>query len=106
MRWIQIAVIAALAATARADGSGSGGSGPQERGHHHPPKAAFDACAKAKHGDACSFVGRGDRTVAGACEPSRGDAKVLVCRVHHDHDHGSGSGASGGSGGSASGSAK
>ena len=45
-----------------------------------PPKAAFDACAKAKQGDACSFKGRMNRDLSGTCEVPRDGGKVLVCR--------------------------
>ncbi len=47
---------------------------------HVPPKAAFDACAKAKVGDACTFRGRMDRTLTGTCETPRDNGKALVCR--------------------------
>ena len=72
-----------------------------DRGHWAPPQAAFDACAKNKQGDTCSFKGREDRTISGTCQVPRAGAGsgsgsatpsgALVCRPHH-HDHGAGSG--------------
>lgn len=48
---------------------------------HHPPQAAFDACAKAKADDACSFKLR-ERAISGKCAPAR-DSSALVCRPDH-----------------------
>jgi hypothetical protein len=45
---------------------------------HRPPQIAFDVCAKAKRGDACSFQ-HVDFTIEGTCETAP-DANVLVCR--------------------------
>ena len=56
-----------------------------------PPQAAFDACAKAKQGDACAFKGRRDHELKGTCEVPRDNGKALVCRPAWKHD-GSGSG--------------
>ncbi len=67
-----------------------------------PPQAAFDACAKSKQGDACTFTGRGDRTLKGTCEVPRdntGSGAALVCRpARGSGRHGGGSGGGGGSG--------
>jgi hypothetical protein len=71
--------------------------------HWTPPQAAFDACAKNKQGDTCSFKGKEDRMVSGTCQVPRagsgsGSASpsgALVCRPHH-HDHGAGSGSGSG----------
>ena len=52
--------------------------------HHKPPQAAFDACAKAKEGDACS-VAFHDHTMTGVCKPAH-DSSALVC--HPDHPPG------------------
>jgi hypothetical protein len=52
-----------------------------ERPHPRPPQAAFDACAKAKAGDACS-VALPDRTIAGVCA-ALPDTQALVCRPDH-----------------------
>ena len=49
--------------------------------HHKPPQAAFDACAKAKAGDACS-VQLHDQTLSGVCQQAP-DAAALVCHVAH-----------------------
>jgi len=62
---------------------------------HAPPKAAFDACAKAKQGDACSFTGRAGRTLSGTCEVPRSGGSALVCRPARMHG-GSGSGSGSG----------
>lgn len=43
-----------------------------------PPKAAFDACASAKRGDACT-VALGDRSIDGTCEAFP-DTAALACR--------------------------
>lgn len=89
---------------AGADGSGAGsggGSGGAAARPHHPPKAAFDACAKSKQGDACSFT-VGSNTRQGTCElpmHGGGSGSPLVCRSPHG-GHGRGRGG----GGSASGS--
>jgi hypothetical protein len=54
--------------------------------HWTPPQAAFDACAKSKQGDTCSFQGKADKTVNGTCEvPHHGSATALVCRPPHHH---------------------
>jgi hypothetical protein len=47
----------------------------------HPPQAAFDACAKAKADDACSFKLR-DHTISGKCAAARASS-ALVCRPDH-----------------------
>lgn len=44
----------------------------------HPPKAAFDACAKAQRGDACTVTLR-DRTIDGTCE-AFAETPALACR--------------------------
>jgi len=49
--------------------------------HHRPPQAAFDACAKAKAGDACS-VALHDHKMTGTCGPAR-ESSALVCRPDH-----------------------
>jgi hypothetical protein len=68
---------------------------------HAPPQAAFDACAKSKQGDTCSFAGQNNQTVNGTCQTPRhrpagsdaAPAAALVCHgAHHDHHAGSGSG--------------
>jgi len=46
-----------------------------------PPQAAFDACAKAKQGDACT-VAFGDRSIDGTCE-SFPDTTAPVGRPTH-----------------------
>ncbi|MBW8772956.1 MAG: hypothetical protein JF590_06680, partial [Gemmatimonadetes bacterium] len=55
------------------------------QGHHGPhgppPQAAFDACAKAKAGDACSVTIH-DHTLTGVCGPMP-DSSALVCRPDH-----------------------
>ncbi|NVB83420.1 MAG: hypothetical protein HOV81_33920 [Kofleriaceae bacterium] len=51
---------------------------------HKPPQAAFDACANAKQGDACT-VTHGDHTLTGTCQTFP-DTTQLVC--HPDHPHG------------------
>jgi len=48
------------------------------RRHGPPPQAAFDACAKAKAGDACSVVLH-DHKMTGTCGPAR-ESSALVCR--------------------------
>lgn len=69
--------------------------------HMRPPQAAFDACAKSKQGDTCSFTGRTNQTISGTCQVPRHHAggsdaapgATLVCHApHHDHGRGSGSG--------------
>jgi hypothetical protein len=57
-----------------------------------PPQAAFDACAKAKQADKCSFKGRHDRQLQGTCEVPRDGGKALVCRPARKPGAGSGSG--------------
>jgi len=49
--------------------------------HHQPPQAAFDACAKAKDGDACSVTFQ-DHTLDGVCRPAH-ESAALVCRPAH-----------------------
>lgn len=49
--------------------------------HHAPPQAAFDACAKAKSGDACS-VALHDHTMTGVCVTAHASS-ALVCRPDH-----------------------
>ena len=58
--------------------------------HHKPSQAAFDACAKSKQNDACTFRGHSDRELKGTCEtpregqtPPNGGSAALVCRPHH-----------------------
>jgi hypothetical protein len=51
---------------------------------HKPPQAAFDACASAKQGDACT-VNHGDHAITGTCQTFP-DTTQLVC--HPDHPHG------------------
>jgi hypothetical protein len=48
---------------------------------HQPPQAAFDACAQAKAGDACS-VTLHDHTITGVCAMAP-DAQALACRPDH-----------------------
>jgi hypothetical protein len=65
--------------------------------HMKPPQAAFDACAKSKQGDTCSFAGKSNQTINGTCQVPRhhaaGSDATLVCHgPHHDHGGGSGSG--------------
>lgn len=61
--------------------------------HHKPPQAAFDACAKAKDADPCTYKGKKGQDVKGTCgKPRDPDAKGLVCHRIKDHD-GKGSGA-------------
>jgi hypothetical protein len=70
--------------------------------HMRPPQAAFDACAKSKQGDTCSFT-KANHSVNGTCQVPRhhatgsdgsaAPAATLVCHApHHDHGGGSGSG--------------
>ncbi|HEX3763967.1 MAG TPA: hypothetical protein VHW23_34970 [Kofleriaceae bacterium] len=47
----------------------------------HPPQVAFDACAKAKADDACSFKLR-DHEIKGKCATAR-ESSALVCRPEH-----------------------
>lgn len=49
-----------------------------------PPQAAFDACARAKRGDACT-VALGDRSIDGTCEQFP-DTAALACRPLHPPD--------------------
>lgn len=65
-----------------------------DHAHWTPPQAAFDACAKSKQGDTCSFKGKDNNAMSGTCEvPHHGSGAALVCRPpHHDHHDGSGSG--------------
>jgi len=49
--------------------------------HHKPPQAAFDACAKAKDGDACT-VAWADHKMDGVCRPAH-ETSALVCRPAH-----------------------
>jgi hypothetical protein len=49
--------------------------------HPPPPQAAFDACAKAKAGDACS-VALHDHAIAGVCAAAP-DTTQLACRPDH-----------------------
>ncbi len=110
LRWAQLgiagAVVTAGLVIASADGSGAGsgagagGGGPGGKGF----QAAFDACAKSKQGDACTFHGRGDRLVHGTCQPSMRDQTKLVCRGARGGGDGNGGGGGGGGGGSANGS--
>jgi len=56
--------------------------GPPAPPHHHqPPKEAFEACASARHGDACT-VNLRDLAIDGVCAPFPGTA-ALVCRPNH-----------------------
>jgi hypothetical protein len=68
--------------------------------HWTPPKAAFDACAKSKQGDACSFTGKNNKKLDGTCQIPRAPAAgsgsgsaaasaALVCHTNH-HMHGGG----------------
>ena len=50
-------------------------------GHPGPPQAAFDACASAKAGDACS-VTMHEHTIAGVCAAAP-DSTALACRPDH-----------------------
>jgi len=49
--------------------------------HPAPPKEAFDACASARQGDACTVVLR-DHRVEGVCAPFP-DTSALVCHPNH-----------------------
>jgi hypothetical protein len=49
--------------------------------HHAPPQAAFDACASAKAGDACS-VTLHDHTITGVCAAAP-ESSALACRPDH-----------------------
>jgi hypothetical protein len=49
--------------------------------HHRPPQEAFDACANAKRGDACTITHR-DRTITGTCDAPP-DETALACRPDH-----------------------
>jgi hypothetical protein len=72
-----------------------------------PPPAAFDACAKLKAGDKCSFKGRKDTDVSGTCQTAKDASKGLVCRRDGMGSGGKGSGSGSGKGsGSGSGSGK
>ena len=99
MRWIQAGLVAAVATAgivvASADGSGSGGTGGAGSGHS-AMQAAFAACAKAKQGDTCQFVGRRDRLVQGTCQvPREGGSKLICKRNRGGGNGGGGSGAKG-----------
>jgi hypothetical protein len=82
---IPAAVLAAVTAIASADR-------PEP---HKPPQAAFDACANAKSGDACSFSmpardGSGAaHTITGTCDTPP-EETALACKPdhppHHHHD--------------------
>jgi hypothetical protein len=69
--------------------------GVAEADHHAPPQAAFDACAKSKQGDTCSFTGRNSKKLDGTCQTPRAStgsgsaaaSAALVCRPSH-HMHG------------------
>lgn len=65
---------AVLAITATSPAFAESSDAPRER--RGPPTVAIDACNGAAAGDACSFVGRRDDTLAGFCESRR---EVLVC---------------------------
>src|SRR5262245_9301075 len=54
-----------------------------DHGHHQPPQAAFDACAKSKAGDACE-VKLHDHALKGVCATAP-DSSALVCRPDHPH---------------------
>ena len=68
--------------------------------HWAPPQAAFDACAKSKQGDACSFTGKNNKKLDGTCQVPRAPAAgsgsaaasaALVCHTNHHMHGGSGS---------------
>ena len=63
-----------------------------------PPPAAFDACAKLKTGDKCSFKGRKDTDVSGTCQTAKDASKGLVCRRDGMGSGGKGSGSGSGKG--------
>jgi hypothetical protein len=67
-------VLALPFAVARAD------RGPGDP-HGPPPQAAFDACARARAGDACSMTLH-DHTISGTCAQPPG-ASALACRPDH-----------------------
>jgi hypothetical protein len=52
----------------------------QQREHHRPPQAAFDACTGKESGAACS-VTFGERTITGTCDQTPEDK--LACRPDH-----------------------
>jgi hypothetical protein len=54
------------------------GSGPNGDAPHCPPPAAFSACSGASDGDACTFNGRGDDVVSGACHVFRDGGALCV----------------------------
>ena len=58
-----------------------------------PPQQAFDVCAKAKTGDACTFKGRRDHDVTGTCQTPKDGGKALVCKPDHPMHGGGGSAA-------------
>jgi hypothetical protein len=110
IRWIQAGLVAAVATAgivvASADGSGSGGTGGagSGSGSHPVMDRMFAACAKAKEGDSCQFVGRGDRLVKGTCQVPREGGSKLICKRGTGGGNGDGNGGGGGGGGAGSGS--
>lgn len=51
----------------------------RDRGERRgPPQVAIDACSSSSAGGACSFIGRRDDTITGACESIHGDQLVCV----------------------------
>ncbi len=59
----------------------SAGNGREGRPHNGPPPAAFQACASAEVGDACSFEGR-EGDLQGTCQTPRGERLVCVPAGH------------------------
>ena len=103
---VSLGAVVALAAPGGGSGAGSGAppaDGSGGGGKWKPPQAAFDACAKAKADDACTFKGRGGRDLKGKCETPKNPAngKALVCRVQRGGGGGDGDGGGGGAGGGA-----
>jgi len=89
MNRVALSVVASLAILALPFAAVRADRPPPRR----PPQAAFDACAKAKQGDACTVAlpdrtgdRTGDRTVAGTCVPLP-DTAELVCRPEHPGGH-------------------
>ena len=71
----------AFSSTALFAAGGMGmGKGNKDRGDRQAiMKAAVDACAGIAEGDSCTFIGRNDQEVAGACAVTR-KADVNICR--------------------------
>jgi hypothetical protein len=110
---VSLGAAVAFAAPGGGSGAGSGaggaGSGAGDGMKWKPPQAAFDACAKSKEGDACSFKGQAGRQRSGKCEMPKAKAlagKGLICRVQRGGGNGGGGGGGNGGGGGTGSAAK